>query len=102
MDFSLSEEQEAIRKTFRTFARKEVAPAAASLDAEPRFPRELFLRAGELGLFGMRYPEPDGSGLDVLSHVLAMEEIAWGRLMDGTRIPNSLKSQLSMIWRPWR
>ncbi|MFQ5655438.1 MAG: acyl-CoA dehydrogenase family protein, partial [Planctomycetota bacterium] len=76
MDLSLTEEQQAIRETFRAFAEREVAPQAAALDEDPRFPQELFLRAGELGLFGMRYPEPEGSGLDVLSSILAIEEIA--------------------------
>ncbi len=80
MDFSLSEDQQAIRDTFHDFASREIRPVARELDQEPRFPRELFLRAGELGLFGMRYPEPDGSGADTLSYVIAMEELAWGSL----------------------
>jgi butyryl-CoA dehydrogenase len=76
VDLSLTDEQSAIRDTFRAFAAGEVAPVAAELDREPRFPREQLLRAGELGLFAMRYPAPDGLGLDVLSYVLAIEEIA--------------------------
>ena len=56
MDFSLTDEQEAIRAAFRAFAEKEVRPRAAELDEKPRFPRELFLRAGEMGFFRMRYP----------------------------------------------
>jgi butyryl-CoA dehydrogenase len=76
VDFALTEEQEAIRATFRAFAEREVRPLARELDEQPRFPRELFARAGELGLFAMRHPEPEGSGADVISHVLAMEEIA--------------------------
>ncbi len=80
MDLSLTDVQEAVRDTFRAFAEREVRPQAASLDADPRFPTELFARAGELGLFGMRYPEPEGSGADVVSYVLAMEEIAHGSL----------------------
>ena len=80
MDLRLTDVQEAVRDTFRAFADREVRPQAASLDADPRFPTELFARAGELGLFGMRYPEPEGSGADVVSYVLAMEEIAHGSL----------------------
>lgn len=80
MDFALSAEQEAIRETFRTFSQREVRPLARELDEEPRFPRELLARAGELGLFAMRHPEPDGTGTDVVSYVLAMEEIAHGSL----------------------
>lgn len=80
MDFELTEEQKAIQQTFRSFAEREVAPIAASLDEEPRFPKEVFLKAGELGFFGMRYPEPEGSGLDVVSCAIAIEEIARGSL----------------------
>jgi len=80
MDFSLSEEQRAIQRTFRGFAEREIMPAAKELDEHPRFPRELFLRAGELGFFGMRYPEPLGSGADVISYTLAVEELARGSL----------------------
>lgn len=80
MDFALSDEQRAVRDTFHRFAEKEIRPMAESLDREPRFPRELFDRAGELGFFGMRYPEPEGSGCGVLSYLLAVEELAWGSL----------------------
>ena len=80
MDFAPTPEQRAIQQTFHAFAEKEVRPLAAELDRDPRFPRELFRRAGDLGLFAMRYPEPDGTGADVVSYVLAMEELAWGSL----------------------
>ncbi|MCP4655782.1 MAG: acyl-CoA dehydrogenase [bacterium] len=76
MDFNLTETQQAIRDTFRDFAEREIRPLARELDEQPRFPRELFRRAGEIGFFGMRYPEPEGSGADVVSYVLAVEEIA--------------------------
>ena len=80
MDLSLSESQQAIQRLFRDVADREIAPAAAELDEHPRFPRELFRRVGELGFYGMRYPEPEGSGADVLSYVLAVEELARGSL----------------------
>ena len=76
MNLELNEEQRAIRDTFRAFADREVAPQAADLDENPRFPRALFLRAGRIGFFGMRYAEPEGSGADAVSYVLAVEEIA--------------------------
>ena len=80
MDFSLTDEQQAIQDTFHSFAAREIRPAARELDESPRFPRELFQKAGELGFFGMRYPEPEGSGADIFSYLLAVEEIAWGSL----------------------
>lgn len=80
MDFSLTDDQRLIQETFRSFAEKEVAPRARDLDEHPRFPKELFLEAGRMGFFAMRYPEPEGSGAGVLSYALAVEEIARGSL----------------------
>ena len=80
MDFSLDDEQKNIQQTFHAFAAREIRPAAPGLDREPRFPRELFQRAGALGFFGMRYPEPEGSGADIFSYLSAVEELAWGSL----------------------
>jgi len=80
MDFALTSEQEAIRTLFREFADERIRPVAAELDAQPRFPEELFLAVGELGFFAMRYPEPEGGGLDVLSFLIAVEELARGSL----------------------
>ncbi|MHC4839622.1 MAG: acyl-CoA dehydrogenase family protein [Planctomycetota bacterium] len=76
----LTEEQQSVKELFHEFARDEIRPQAADLDANPRFPSELFDKAGELGFFSMRYPEPDGAGADLLSYLLAVEEIAWGSL----------------------
>jgi len=73
---ALTDDQVAVRETFREFARRVVAPVAAELDESPRYPHEIVREAGELGLFAMRYPPPDGLGLDVLSYTLAIEEIA--------------------------
>jgi len=80
MDLALDEEQRRVQETFRAFAAREIRPHARALDEQPRFPREIFLRAGELGFFGMRYPAPDGSGVDALTYLLAVEELAWGSL----------------------
>jgi butyryl-CoA dehydrogenase len=80
VDFSLTPDQEAIRDLFRAFSKDEVRPQAAALDREPRFPHELFRRAGDLGFFAMRYPPPEGGGADLLSYLLAAEELAHGSL----------------------
>lgn len=80
MDDRLTDEQTAVRDTFRAFAEREIRPAARDLDENPRFPRELFAQAGAMGFFGMRYPEPEGSGADLLSYLLAVEALAHGSL----------------------
>jgi alkylation response protein AidB-like acyl-CoA dehydrogenase len=80
VDFALSPEQREIVATFHAFAEKEIRPRAAALDESPEFPREIFRRAGELGFFGMRHPAPLGSGSDVSTYVLCVEELAWGSL----------------------
>ncbi len=56
MEFELSDEQRLLRDTVRDFARREVAPAAAELDREKRFPYELVAKLGELGLMGIPFP----------------------------------------------
>lgn len=77
MDFDLSPEQAQVRAAFARFADERIAPQAAALDAAHAFPRELFVELGRLGLFGMRYPEADGgSGLDLVSFCLAVQEVA--------------------------
>jgi len=79
VDFALSDHQGAVRETFARFSDREIAPQAAALDEAHAFPHALFRQLGELGLFGMRYPEEDGgSGLDLVSFCLALEEIARG------------------------
>jgi butyryl-CoA dehydrogenase len=81
MDFSLSEEQIAIRDTFARFCDEQIRPQAEAVDEAEAFPRELFRKVGELGFFGMRYPEQDG-GADagVAACCLAVEELARGSL----------------------
>jgi butyryl-CoA dehydrogenase len=77
MHFALSEDHEAIRRTARDFADRRVRPVAAALDREARFPKELVAEMAELGFMGIEVePEWDGSGLDPIAYVLAMEEIS--------------------------
>ncbi len=76
MNFDLSPEQELVRSTVREFARERVAPVAAELDREARFPYELVAELGELGLMGMPVPEEyGGSGTDTVSYAIAVEEL---------------------------
>ncbi len=77
MDFDLTREQEMIRREVRAFAEKEIAPVAAELDDQERFSAELTRKMGEIGLFGMIVSEDyDGQGLDYLSYIIAVEEVA--------------------------
>ena len=81
MDFSLSEQQELLRRSVADFVDKEVVPAAAQIDEEGRFPRELFDKAAGLGYLGLRYPEEyGGSGGDRVMFTLLCEELARGSM----------------------
>ncbi|MGH7881446.1 MAG: acyl-CoA dehydrogenase family protein [Candidatus Dormibacteraceae bacterium] len=77
MNFELSDEQREIRNLCRQFAGEVVAPAAAELDQQHRFPDQIVAQMGELGLFGLPFPESVGGvGADFLSYCLAVEEIS--------------------------
>ncbi|GCF07596.1 acyl-CoA dehydrogenase family protein [Dictyobacter arantiisoli] len=79
MDFTLNEEQTAIRQTCREFAEQEIKPVAAEIDATGTFPYPLIRQMGELGLLGLPFPEEyGGAGADFLSYCLAIEEISRG------------------------
>jgi alkylation response protein AidB-like acyl-CoA dehydrogenase len=73
----LTEEQREIVQLARTFACEELAPHAAAWDREARFDRTVAAKLGSLGFLGMLIPEEyDGLGLDTLTYLLALEEIA--------------------------
>ena len=77
MDFNLSDEQRMIQEMARNFAVKEVAPKAAEIDQNHRFPSELVAKMGELGLMGIMVdPASGGAGMDTVCYVLALEEIS--------------------------
>lgn len=77
MNFSLTKEQEMVRKMVREFAINEVEPIAAEIDEEARFPVETIEKAGKIGLMGMPFPrEYGGAGADYISYVMAIEELS--------------------------
>lgn len=81
MDFSLSQEQEDFKNTLKDFVEKEILPQAKELDEKKFFPGELFKKIGDLGFFGLRYPEEMGGlGLDTVTFCLCCEELARGDL----------------------
>ena len=77
MNFEFSEEHEAFRKVVREFAEHEIAPHAERWDREQVFPLEVVRSMGELGLFGLPFPEEyGGSGADFTTLCIAIEELA--------------------------
>src|SRR5258706_12477548 len=77
MDFSLTDEQKAVRDLCRDFAKEVVAPAAEELDREHKFGYDIVRQMGELGLFGLPFSEKyGGAGAEFLSLCLALEEIS--------------------------
>ncbi len=77
MNFELSEEQLLIQAMVREFAAAEVAPIAAEIDRNHRFPEELIPKLAEVGLLGVPYPEEvGGAGADFLSFAIVVEELA--------------------------
>ena len=76
ISFALSPEQEEFRAVVREFADDVIAPAAADINAERRFPVEIIRKMGDLGLFGIPFEERyGGMGGDLLTLCLAIEEI---------------------------
>jgi len=76
MDFDLSPEQEAFRKVVRDFAEAEIAPHAEEWDRDHVFPVDTIHKMGELGLFGLPFPEEyGGSGSDFTTLCIAIEEL---------------------------
>ena len=72
-----SEQHLAVRNMVREFARGEVAPVAAELDAKAEFPWANVKKMGELGLLGIPWPEElGGAGLDLLSYMIVINEMA--------------------------
>ena len=60
MHFSLSEEQEGLRRLVRDFVEKEVKPSARHTDESGEFPWQTINKMGRLGLLGLNIPEQDG------------------------------------------
>ncbi len=77
MNFEITEEQQFIRESVRDFAEREIKPLAKELDEKQQFSIELTRKMGEMGLFGMVVPEEyGGQGLDYISYIIAVEELA--------------------------
>ena len=79
MDFELSEEQKMIQDMAHDFAEKEIKPKAPELDKTERHPAEIIQKMAELNLMGIAIPDVyGGGGADIVSYVVALEEISRG------------------------
>ena len=77
MDFSLTREQQMIKKMVRDFAETEISPIAADLDEEAAYPYETIEKLGKLGVMGMPFPlEYGGAGADYIAYIMAIEELS--------------------------
>ena len=77
MDFNLSKEQKLVQKMYQEFAQNEVKPLAQDVDENERFPIETVKKMSKLGMMGVYFPkEYGGAGADVLSYVMAVEEMS--------------------------
>ncbi len=77
MDFELTEEHLIIQKAARDFAQNELRPGVIERDEYQKFPEEQIRKLGELGFMGMMVdPKYNGAGLDSISYVLVLEELA--------------------------
>lgn len=93
MDFSFTEEQLMIQDVARRIAQEKIAPSAEHFDRSGEFPLENIQLLGENGLMGIEVPaEYGGAGMDPISYVLAMVEIAAGDAAHSTimSVNNSL------------
>ena len=101
IDFTLTEDQELIQKTAREFAVEHLAPGVMDRDENAEFPDEQIKLMGELGFMGMMVPEEySGAGMDTLTYVIALEEIAAVEAAASTimSVNNSLVCQLLADW----
>lgn len=77
MDFNLSEEHLMIEQAARDFAQLELKPGVIERDEKQFFPKEFIRKMGDLGFMGMMVdPKYGGTGLDALSYVLVLKELA--------------------------
>ena len=101
INFNLTEEQIMVQKMAFDFAKNSLEPGVIERDEKSLFPKEQIREMGELGFMGMMVPEKwGGSGMDTLSFVLAIEEIASVELATSTimSVNNSLVCQVLDDW----
>lgn len=77
MDFNLSEQELAVQKLARDFARNEILPHVMKYDESQEFPMEIARKLGEIGFLGIIFPEKyGGSGFSTIEYAIIVEEIS--------------------------
>jgi alkylation response protein AidB-like acyl-CoA dehydrogenase len=77
MDFTLSEEQQLLRRSIREFAETEIRPHIMEWDEAQHFPGELLPKLASLGLMGIQFPEEyGGAGMSAVDYCICIEELA--------------------------
>ena len=77
MDFSLTPEQQQLRKSIREFSEGEIAPHVMEWDEASHFPLEIMPKLAEMGLLGVIFPEQyGGAGLGYIEYTIAIEELS--------------------------
>ena len=101
MNYTLTEEQELLKKTARDFAEKHLKPGVIERDEKAEVPLAQMKQLGELGFMGIMVPEEwNGAGMDTVSYALAMEEISRIDASAGAMVSvnNSLVCQIFLDW----
>jgi acyl-CoA dehydrogenase len=87
IDFSLTDEQKALRELAHDFAEKEIRPVAWEYDRDSTWPQAIIEKAWEVGLMNPQIPaEYGGAGASSIDGVLIEEELGWGCSGIGTSI----------------
>jgi alkylation response protein AidB-like acyl-CoA dehydrogenase len=77
VNFSLTEEQQLLRKSVREFAESELRPHVMEWDEAQHFPKELLPKLADLGLMGIQFPEAlGGAGMSAVDYCICIEELA--------------------------
>ncbi len=101
MDFSLTPDQTTLRDSIIRFARETLNDGATERDREQTFPRELWLKCGDMGLPGLPVPEEyGGSGLDPLSTAVALDALGYA-CRDGGLVFSICAHLLSCVVPLW-
>jgi alkylation response protein AidB-like acyl-CoA dehydrogenase len=77
VEFSLSDEQQQLRRTVREFAEREIAPHVMEWDEASKFPSEIIPKLAEMGLLGVIFPEKyGGAGMGYVEYAIIIEELS--------------------------